>query len=354
MLEVLGVPNARVQADQWAWEALAAGEARWPTCRPAGGGGSHRDRARSVVGGGGALGLRGAGDVVARARGRVCGCVVRAGGGGAAAARLAAGAAPGGSTTGAQANNPLAVRQQQQVVPVLRAYVQGQLPEYMVPAAFVVLEALPLTPNGKVDRRALPAPETGRPQLAGQYVAPRTPVEQHVAAIWELVLGVEGVGVHDNFFALGGHSLLATQVVSYPHHVCGGCRCARCSRRRRWRPWRSASRRPSADVPPIVPTVRGAEVPLSFAQQRLWFWISSGRLRPTTCRWYCAWRASGGRAAAAHLRDHRAAPRSLAHDVWQPGGACLSSDPCARRLGCRVRSWRTWPRRRSATPSRPG
>jgi amino acid adenylation domain-containing protein len=97
-------------------------------------------------------------------------------------------------------------------VPVLRAHVQERLPEYMVPSVFVVLDALPRTPNGKLDRGALPAPE-GRPDL-GVPVAPRTPTEEAMAAIWAGVLGHDTVGVEDNFFDLGGHSLLATQVVS--------------------------------------------------------------------------------------------------------------------------------------------
>jgi amino acid adenylation domain-containing protein len=96
----------------------------------------------------------------------------------------------------------------------LRAALREKLPEYMVPGAFVALEALPLTPNGKVDRRALPAPERGQPEGGEGYVAPRTAVEQVLAAIWAKVLGVGRVGVHDNFFDLGGHSLLATQVIS--------------------------------------------------------------------------------------------------------------------------------------------
>jgi acyl carrier protein len=94
----------------------------------------------------------------------------------------------------------------------LRAQLKKSLPEYMVPSAYVVVEALPLTPNGKVDRRALPAPE-GRPEVTA-YEAPRTPIEEAVAAIWCEVLKLDRVGVHDNFFELGGHSLLATRVIA--------------------------------------------------------------------------------------------------------------------------------------------
>ncbi|MEU6868978.1 non-ribosomal peptide synthetase, partial [Streptomyces sp. NPDC046876] len=94
----------------------------------------------------------------------------------------------------------------------MRRWCGASLPDYMVPAAFVYLDALPLTPNGKVDRRALPAPETDRPELSAQYVAPRGEIETAVAGIWAEVLGVEQVGIHDNFFDLGGHSLLLAQV----------------------------------------------------------------------------------------------------------------------------------------------
>jgi acyl carrier protein len=96
----------------------------------------------------------------------------------------------------------------------LRGHLKERLPEYMVPSAFVGLEALPLTPNGKVDRKALPAPEHSAITLESAYVAPRTPVEEALAEIWGEVLRVERVGIHDNFFELGGHSLLATRLMS--------------------------------------------------------------------------------------------------------------------------------------------
>ena len=96
----------------------------------------------------------------------------------------------------------------------LHRFVQAKLPDYMVPSAFVWLDVLPLTPNGKIDRQALPAPEGLRPELEAVYVAPRTEVEQRIAAVWREVLGVAQVGIHDNFFHVGGHSLKALQVIS--------------------------------------------------------------------------------------------------------------------------------------------
>jgi len=96
----------------------------------------------------------------------------------------------------------------------LRNYLKERLPDYMAPSAFVMLESLPLTANGKLDRRALPAPDWDTQALDNDFVAPRTEVEETLCAIWRALLGVERVGVHDNFFRLGGHSLLATQLVS--------------------------------------------------------------------------------------------------------------------------------------------
>ncbi len=99
------------------------------------------------------------------------------------------------------------------IVNELRKTLQAQLPEYMMPAAFVLLDALPLTPSGKIDRKALPAPERGRPGSGESHVAPRTPTEKRLVAIWTEILKHEQIGIHDNFFELGGHSLLATQMV---------------------------------------------------------------------------------------------------------------------------------------------
>ncbi|ALF53778.1 PscJ [Nostoc piscinale CENA21] len=96
----------------------------------------------------------------------------------------------------------------------LRGFLEAKLPNYMIPAAFVTLEALPLTPNGKVDRKALPTPDTTHPELTAVYQPPQTELEQTIADVWQAVLNVERVGIHDNFFELGGHSLLLIQVHS--------------------------------------------------------------------------------------------------------------------------------------------
>jgi amino acid adenylation domain-containing protein len=96
----------------------------------------------------------------------------------------------------------------------LRGLLKMKLPDYMVPSTFVMLDALPLTPNGKLDRLALPAPSLARPELDTNFVAPRNALEEQLVEIFEEVLGLERVGIHDDFFELGGHSLLATRVVS--------------------------------------------------------------------------------------------------------------------------------------------
>ena len=96
----------------------------------------------------------------------------------------------------------------------LRRFLNEKLPSYMIPHAFVTLDAIPLTDTRKVDRKALPEPGTSRPELAIPYVAPRTPTEKELAKIWAEVLLLDEVGIHDDFFDLGGHSLSATRIIS--------------------------------------------------------------------------------------------------------------------------------------------
>jgi amino acid adenylation domain-containing protein/non-ribosomal peptide synthase protein (TIGR01720 family) len=112
------------------------------------------------------------------------------------------------------ANNPLQERSSRELILYLRRALKEKLPDYMVPSAFVVLEALPTTPNGKVDRQALPPPDMVRSQSVGTFVAPRTTAENILAGIWAEVLVLERVGIHDNFFELGGDSILSIQVIA--------------------------------------------------------------------------------------------------------------------------------------------
>ncbi len=111
----------------------------------------------------------------------------------------------------------------------LREFLKHQLPDYMVPSAFVELAALPLTPNGKVDKRALPEPDANRRQQEKKYVSPKDAVELELTKIWEDVLGVKPIGTEDNFFELGGHSLLVVRLTGrlekgvWPKVVTGNC-----------------------------------------------------------------------------------------------------------------------------------
>ncbi|HEY0406879.1 MAG TPA: amino acid adenylation domain-containing protein, partial [Pyrinomonadaceae bacterium] len=161
--------------------------------------------------------------------------------------------------------------------PLLRAYLKSRLPEHMLPSAFVWLEELPLTPGGKLDRRALPSVDDARPALDETYSAPRTPVEEMLANIWAAILRLERVGLKDNFFELGGHSLLGTQVVSrvreafnveiplrviFESPTIGGMAESVEAALRAER---------GSLAPPLAPVARDRELPLSFAQQRLWF-----------------------------------------------------------------------------------
>jgi len=157
----------------------------------------------------------------------------------------------------------------------LRLFLKNKLPEYMVPSAFVLLDALPLTPNGKVDRHALPAPDLARRE--SEIVAPRTPIEEMLVEIWREILGGDQIGIRDNFFELGGHSLLATQLVARVRaafhielplrHIFESPTIAELAEH-----IEIAQRaRGGVIAPPIRPTPRDRALPLSFAQQRLWF-----------------------------------------------------------------------------------
>ncbi|MCT9935427.1 condensation domain-containing protein, partial [Planotetraspora sp. A-T 1434] len=153
---------------------------------------------------------------------------------------------------------------------VLRERLAGSLPDHMIPSAFVTLDAVPRTVNGKLDRRALPAPEWGA--VTRTYVAPRTDAERAVAGIWSEVLGVERVGAEDNFFELGGDSILSIRVTARlratfgveisPRAVFTHPTVARLA---------AALPGSAEDGPAMRPVPRDGELPLSFAQQRLWF-----------------------------------------------------------------------------------
>ena len=172
-------------------------------------------------------------------------------------------------------DHPLSDKFAGDLVPRLRDHVRQALPDYMAPSAYVMLESMPLTANGKIDRHALPAPDSARPDLADAYVAPQNPYEEMLANLWSEVLGIEQIGVHDNFFELGGHSLLATQLVSRIRAVFEVDL-----------PLRSLFEAPTVAglVADLKSTPRGGEevsldslsrvegdLPLSFSQERLWF-----------------------------------------------------------------------------------
>ncbi|MCA1681930.1 MAG: amino acid adenylation domain-containing protein, partial [Actinobacteria bacterium] len=155
----------------------------------------------------------------------------------------------------------------------LRDALKQTLPDYMVPSVFVELDELPLNPSGKVDRRALPAPD-GSQRPESEYVAPRTPIERVLAEVWAQVLGVDRVGVEDNFFELGGDSILSIQVVSRVRVAFG----VEVSLRSLFTcPTVAglggviAADTGAGQVAAIPVVSRAGALPLSFAQQRLWF-----------------------------------------------------------------------------------
>ncbi|HEU0083076.1 MAG TPA: amino acid adenylation domain-containing protein, partial [Bradyrhizobium sp.] len=153
---------------------------------------------------------------------------------------------------------------------MLRQHLARTLPDYMIPAAFVVLDALPLTPSGKLDRNALPAPDQ---QPATAYTPPRTATEKLLAGLWAETFGLARVGIHDNFFELGGHSLLVTHLISkiraafdvelplgtlFEVSTIAGLA-------------ERLDQAQAAARPALRPVPRPEVIPLSFAQQRLWF-----------------------------------------------------------------------------------
>jgi acyl carrier protein len=147
----------------------------------------------------------------------------------------------------------------------------------MLPSAFVQIESVPLTPNGKVDRASLPDSDGQRPEIDAGYRAANTAVEEVLTGIWSDVLGVEGIGVFDNFFDLGGHSLLATQVTS---RIREALRVEVPLRKMFESPTvaelgkdvEQVMRGPAGmRTPAIIHVDRSVPLPLSFAQQRLWF-----------------------------------------------------------------------------------
>src|SRR5947209_5369318 len=174
------------------------------------------------------------------------------------------------------ANDPMRAEVERLLVPELHAYLAARLPDYMVPASFVLLEEMPLGTSGKVDRKVLPAPDQSVGLLQSAYVPPRTDVERELAAIWSELLRLERIGTQDNFFRAGGHSLLATQVVSrvrtalaielplramFEEPTIAGLA-------KRIEALRMEGR---AAAHPLVKISREGELPASYAQQRLWF-----------------------------------------------------------------------------------
>jgi amino acid adenylation domain-containing protein len=158
----------------------------------------------------------------------------------------------------------------------LHAFLRGQLPDYMLPAIAICLKELPVTPNGKIDRQVLPAPDFAQLQ-SKEYVAPKNTVEEQLSIIWQEVLSVDRVGIHDNFFELGGHSLLATQLMSRIRQMFeveiplkklfdAGTIDALALEIQSYQTTDTA-----VLFLPLKPAFRTDALPLSFAQQRLWF-----------------------------------------------------------------------------------
>ena len=174
------------------------------------------------------------------------------------------------------ANKPLKQRIASSLPEQLRTALVRKLPDFMVPSAFVLLDEIPLTVNGKVDREALPAPSYGS-HTNNDALSPRNPIEEMAALIWAEVLGVDWVGVQDNFFSLGGHSLSAARVVSRVRQTFGVELPLRALFEFPVLEEFSAqiqlqqSSTEQSHAPAIVPVDREKAIPLSYSQQRIWF-----------------------------------------------------------------------------------
>nr|WP_322642344.1 MULTISPECIES: non-ribosomal peptide synthetase [unclassified Nostoc]MDZ7989625.1 amino acid adenylation domain-containing protein [Nostoc sp. DedVER02]MDZ8113701.1 amino acid adenylation domain-containing protein [Nostoc sp. DedVER01b] len=163
------------------------------------------------------------------------------------------------------------------IIATLKGFLQEKLPNYMVPGVFVILDSLPLTANGKVDRQNLPKSDRTRPDLEETFVAPRNPIEEKLASIWTELLGIEPIGINDNFFNLGGHSLIAAQMLSrirdgfqvelFFHHIFANPTIAGLA---------ELIEQPNhlqqqLQRPAIQPVPRSEYLPPSFAQERVHF-----------------------------------------------------------------------------------
>jgi amino acid adenylation domain-containing protein len=154
----------------------------------------------------------------------------------------------------------------------LRNFLKERLPEYMIPAAFVSLEAIPLTANGKVDRRGLPVPQQAQSSSDQSYVAPRTPTEHTLARLWGDILNNKRVGIYDDFFELGGHSLLAARLTSQIRKAFGiELPLTTVFEERTVAGLAQRIEAPTSEISSIVPVSREDILPQSFAQQRVWF-----------------------------------------------------------------------------------
>lgn len=159
----------------------------------------------------------------------------------------------------------------------LREFLKGKLPEYMVPGFFIPLEVMPLTSSGKIARKALPAPDRSQVVKEERFVAPRTELEEQLTMIWAEVLKLDRIGITANFFEIGGHSLLATQLISRVRDGLGVELPLRslfeAPTVSRFAPLveEAIARGGHRQAPPILPVSRDRELPLSFGQQRLWF-----------------------------------------------------------------------------------